>query len=220
MTRLLAFTDPHGDRRAADKLVALSRRHDPRLIVCSGDIAWFGDKYAGFLDRLSALKRTVCFVPGNREPADVCRRIESRYPFMKDVSYRHVELEGVQVVGVPGTLDIAPPSCEDDRVFDLAMGLWGRLDRSRPVLLLTHYPPTGTRCDGLRRRPGDPIPIALPAGDEGGSRVVQRIVEALQPDLVVTGHYHQSFGEEDRIGRSHVLNPGPEGRVIELTKNI
>jgi Icc-related predicted phosphoesterase len=63
-------------------------------------------------------------------------------------------------------------------------------------ILVSHQPPYGTRCDRILRL------------KHVGSRAIRRLVEDLQPDLVLCGHIHESRGR-DAIGESVVVNPGP-----------
>jgi uncharacterized protein len=63
------------------------------------------------------------------------------------------------------------------------------------VILMVHTPPRGSVVD------------RLPSGVHVGSPGVRALIEKYQPIIVVTGHIHEGAGEE-RIGRSHVLNPG------------
>jgi Icc-related predicted phosphoesterase len=63
------------------------------------------------------------------------------------------------------------------------------------VILMVHTPPKGEVVD------------RLPSGVHVGSPGVRALIEKYQPAIVVTGHIHEGAGEE-RIGRSHVLNPG------------
>ena len=63
------------------------------------------------------------------------------------------------------------------------------------VILMVHTPPRGTVVDKLA------------TGAHAGSPGVRALIEKYQPAVVVTGHIHEGVGEE-RIGRSHVLNPG------------
>lgn len=63
------------------------------------------------------------------------------------------------------------------------------------VILMVHTPPHGTVVD------------RLPTGAHVGSPGVRALIEKYQPAIVITGHIHEGVGEE-RIGRSHVLNPG------------
>ena len=66
---------------------------------------------------------------------------------------------------------------------------------ARHVLLVSHNPPHGTACD----RVGGNTHV--------GSMAVRRFIEAVQPDVCLCGHIHESRGE-DRIGRTVVVNPG------------
>ena len=74
-----------------------------------------------------------------------------------------------------------------------------------PVVLVSHQPPHGTRCDRVFRL------------KHVGSKSVRRLIEELQPDLVLCGHIHESRGR-DTIGRSVIVNPGPwkSGRFLRL----
>jgi Icc-related predicted phosphoesterase len=63
------------------------------------------------------------------------------------------------------------------------------------VILMVHTPPRASVVD------------RLPSGVHVGSPGVRALIEKYQPVIVVTGHIHEGAGEE-RIGRSHVLNPG------------
>jgi Icc-related predicted phosphoesterase len=63
------------------------------------------------------------------------------------------------------------------------------------VMLMVHTPPKASVVD------------RLPSGVHVGSPGVRALIEKYQPAIVVTGHIHEGVGEE-RIGRSHVLNPG------------
>ncbi len=47
---------------------------------------------------------------------------------------------------------------------------------------------------------------------------VRKIVEALQPDLLVWGRYHQDFGKIDTLGLTLLVNPGPRGAILTLAE--
>lgn len=63
------------------------------------------------------------------------------------------------------------------------------------VIFMIHTPPRASVVD------------RLPSGAHVGSPGVRALIEKYQPAVVVTGHIHEGAGQE-RIGRSHVLNPG------------
>jgi Icc-related predicted phosphoesterase len=185
-------------------------------VACSGDITCFGENGEAYLDRLSALGRPIHFVRGNHETAGTLGRLSSAFPFLRDVSRRVETVRTVQIVGLAGEPDVDPYGPYRRTLADEIVGSLPPIDRSRPLLLVSHYPPAGTRCDGLERRPGEDQPIDLPAGDGGGSWLVRRIAEALRPDLLVCGHYHAFFGTEARLGPTWIVNPGPRGRIIDV----
>jgi Icc-related predicted phosphoesterase len=58
-----------------------------------------------------------------------------------------------------------------------------------------HTPPLDTRADRLT------------SGGHVGSAAVRAFLEETQPALCISGHIHESEGE-DRIGRTKVINPG------------
>ena len=206
MVRILAFTDPHGEKKALREILALADSGQPDLIVCSGDVSFFGKECDTFLRDLGVLRRTVYFVPGNHETPSVAKELTTFYPYLKDVSFRVVEDAGVRLSGLPGTDAFWPGARPGDGLRSKAVGVGESGDRTKPLVLLTHYPPSGTNVSGTS--------VITP--DSGGSRLVRQIVEALRPALVVCGHYHQDFGKEAHVGATRVVNPGPGGRIFEV----
>lgn len=70
------------------------------------------------------------------------------------------------------------------------------LNRTKiPLILISHVPPFNTSVDRIRN------------GRHVGSKAVRLFIEKHQPDVCITGHIHEGKGE-DRIGKTHILNPG------------
>lgn len=85
-------------------------------------------------------------------------------------------------------------------VSDEQLGSWLRAAFSAAhgyehLLLMVHTPPVDTNAD------------RLPSGVHVGSSSVRAIIEKFQPEVVVTGHIHESFGQ-DLLGKSVIFNPG------------
>jgi Icc-related predicted phosphoesterase len=206
VTRILAFTDPHGEKKALRQIVDLTESGKPDLVVCAGDVSFFGKECDTFLRDLGILGRAVYFVPGNHETPAVAKELTTFYPYLKDVSFQLVEVAGLRLTGIPGTDRFWPGARPDEGLRARVVGVGESGDREKPLVLLTHYPPSGTGVSGTS--------VITP--DSGGSRLVRQIVEALRPALVVCGHYHQDFGKEAHVGATLVVNPGPGGRIIEV----
>ena len=206
MVRILAFTDPHGHLEAYQNIKKLFDGERPDLIVCGGDVSFFGDDYDLFLRGLGGLGREVYFVPGNHETPSTTKSLELQFPYLKNLEFRVVEAAGVRLAGLPGSDAFWPGARPNEglRAKAIAVGVSG--DRGKPLVLVTHYPPAGTKVSGTS--------VVTP--DSGGSRLVRQVVEALKPALLICGHYHQDFGKEARIGDTWIVNPGPGGRILEL----
>lgn len=206
MVRILAFTDPHGEKKALCEILALAESGKPDLVVCSGDVSFFGGECDAFLRDLAVLRRAVYFIPGNHETPSVAKELETFFPYLKDISFRLLEVASVRLTGLPGSDAFWPGARPDEGLHSKAVGVGESGDRTKPLVLLTHYPPSGTKVSGTT--------IMTP--DSGGSRLVRKIVETLRPALVVCGHYHQDFGKEAHIGATWIVNPGPGGRILDL----
>jgi Icc-related predicted phosphoesterase len=63
------------------------------------------------------------------------------------------------------------------------------------LVAIIHTPPVDTALDRTS------------SGAHVGSPGVRAFIEEVQPEVVICGHIHEAVGEE-RLGRSHVLNPG------------
>lgn len=201
--KILAFTDPHGSLRSAISILELAKREDPDLIVCAGDFTHLGTRFDGFLTKLRGLEREVFFVPGNHETEESLANVALWYPFMKNVEYHKVDVGGCLLAGLPATQDFYPGQKTAEGVVEAAISL---LRSEKPMILLSHYPPKGTSICGMTH----PVP------DSGGSSPVREVVDALGPELVISGHYHQDFGKEDRMDKTRLINPGPDGMVIDV----
>lgn len=204
--KILAFTDPHGDVQDARKVVETAARERPDLIVCAGDFSIFGNNWRGLFQTLFRMWRKIHVVGGNHESPHLMESLVHEFPFLVDVAYTTVEENGIMVGGLPGyDSDFWPSKRSCTTAVSMAHELWRGRTRSKPFVFLTHFPPAGA-VDGL----------SVPTPDAGGSHTVAAIVRAIDPDLVVTGHYHQDFGCSGRIGGTRVVNPGPSGKMIHL----
>lgn len=204
--KILSFTDPHGSVRHAHEIVALCKQESPDIIVCSGDFSRFEDDWMWFVGTISVLKKKVFLVGGNHESDRLMKEVVSAYPFLVDVAYRTVEENGILIGGLPGYDQGFWPSGKVDlAAVALSEELWGRRDRSKPFVFLTHFPPAGA-VDGRR----------YPTPDAGGSATISSIVKSVNPDLVVTGHYHQEFGRNGFVDGVKIENPGPSGKILHV----
>src|SRR3989338_5338391 len=69
-------------------------------------------------------------------------------------------------------------------------------------VMVVHEPPYNTKLDNI--------------GFSAGSIGVRNAIEKLQPDLCLCGHMHETFGKEDWINNTRIINVGRAGIILEI----
>ncbi len=212
--RILALADVHGHIRPLKS--TLEEAGDVDYILVGGDLSSYdgrlGSEVVYVLDEWCKEHGCRAFiVPGNTDG----KELSSLSLEAASVIHMRVEMAPPYVVGgiggglgfsfwdVSRLTDDVMASYVDDFVRKYGAGLapyrW---------LLLTHTPPYGTKAD------------ILYTGTHAGSKALRSLIESRKPLITVCGHIHESRGI-DNIGRTLVVNPGPNYRrfysIIELT---
>ena len=140
-------------------------------------------------------------VPGNNETEDALRTAVDGWASATVLHGTGTEIEGTQFYGLGAGVPITPW----DWSFDLdERDAAAKLeDCPQGAILVVHSPPKG-HCDQSS------------AGDHLGSQAILDAIEAKRPPLAVCGHIHESWGAEDEVGPTRVINLGPSGTAIEL----
>jgi Icc-related predicted phosphoesterase len=198
--KILAFSDLHRDVDKARRLVELAVSAD--VIAGAGDFATCRHGLSDVISVLAVIRTPTVLVAGNAETpeelSDACRGWDAAHV----LHGQSVRLGGVEFFGLGGAVPITPFG---DWSFDLDEAEAARLLVSCPhgAFLVSHSPPLG-QCDRDGR------------GRHLGSRSVLESVESKAPRLVVCGHIHGSWGQRSHVGRSLVVNAGPDGVVLDL----
>lgn len=189
--KVLAFSDLHLDDHAAD--VLLEEAGEADLILGAGDFAVRRTGLAPFMARLAPLAGRAIYVPGNNESEAELRAATSATVLHGQV----VERNGLRIAGIGAAIPPLPPGLPWDS-FDLseeqAEVMLGDIEGCD--VLVSHSPPEGV-ADGHAQL------------GSLGSRAVRAAVDRLQPQLLICGHIHDSWGVEGTIGRTRVVNLGP-----------
>ncbi|WP_291329137.1 metallophosphoesterase [Desulfovibrio sp. UCD-KL4C] len=106
--------------------------------------------------------------------------------------------KGIKIMGVG--YSIPTPFGTPSEVSEEQLGLWldetyAKIGDYDQLILAVHDSPYNTKLDVISN------------GQHVGSRSVRNFIEKVQPDIVVSGHIHESSGE-DTIGKSRIFNPG------------
>jgi uncharacterized protein len=191
--RILAFSDLHRNRDAAQAIVNASR--EANVVVGAGDFATKGIGLSETIDLLRGIARPAVFVAGNHDNLDELRDACGGRDAIHVLHGEGVIIEGVSFFG----LGFEVPARRDEpwnQRLDEAEA--GKLLQGCPTgaVLVTHSPPFG-------------VADVQTTGAHDGSRGIREKVEAVKPRLHLCGHIHHAWGTSGVIGECPVHNLGP-----------
>ncbi len=202
--KLLAFTDVHGDISTLERLEKRGEEEDIDCFICAGDITFFGEELDSVLERMNKMKRTVILIHGNHEDREVIEEKCSSKENIKFIHNRMLEMNSFKFIGLGGGGFYGGTDDPrlDERIDKLKMKFGPEIDDH--TVIVSHAPPGDTLVDEVR----DNYHV--------GNNSLKELVEGKQPLLVICGHLHETFYKEDQVGETPILNPGPEGTVLNI----
>lgn len=197
--KILAFSDIHSSRKQARELVAASR--DADLVISAGDFCNMGVDLDKALGMLGGIRAPMVLVPGNAESEAALRaEVEEGIAVLHGTGSR---IGGVKIFGLGYSIP-APPFGEGwshNLTEDEARAILAGCESAD--ILISHSPPRG-------------VADRIEGGQSVGSLAVAEAVERIQPELVLCGHIHDSWGQEGTIGKSRVVNLGPFANWFDI----
>ena len=197
--RLLVFSDLHRDRDATRSLV--ERSGDADVLIGAGDFAVMRHGIDDVIEILKDIDRPTVLVPGNGESdaelRDACEGWEAAHVLHGE----GVTLDGISFYGIGGGVPVTPFG---EWSFDLTEDEAEAMLAACPEngVFVSHSPPYGH--------------VDESGGRHLGSHAVLETIERVSPRLVVCGHIHGCWRQSSTMGRTMVLNAGPEGHLLEL----
>lgn len=189
--------------RGAPDSLSLPELDDYDLVLLGGDISHFGGpvQVAKVVEAIRQRGPEVLAVAGNCDAPEVDGFLAE---LKIGLDRSRVEINGVCFSGLSAGLPFG--GCPHERTeveFEKACEQLPK-ESSVPHILVSHQPPFNTACDKT-------------GGRHVGSRAIRAYVERARPELVLSGHIHESIGV-DRIGAAVVANPGPwmAGRCLHF----
>jgi hypothetical protein len=201
--KILAFTDVHAYLPSINKILIKAKKEKPDLMICAGDLTWFGNG----LEIVKKLNIGVplLMIPGNHEIPEEISFLAKRFPFVKNIHLQSFFLRNYLFLGCGGggfTQHHAEFEQSEEK-FAKTIKQLKIQDHPNKVILVTHQPPYKTKTDFI-------------FGEYAGSKSIRKFIEKYQPALCITGHLHENFGKKDKIGQTLIVNPGPDGMIIEV----
>lgn len=198
--RILCVSDLHADLAACAGVVERSASVD--AVIVAGDFARQHRLLRETIEALRPITTPCVLVPGNNERPEDLRSACEGWPAACVLHGSGCVVDGVPFWGLGAGVPVTPFGAWS---FDLTE------NEVRPMLtgvtaggvLVSHSPPKG-----IADRTG--------AGQSAGSVAVLEAIKHARPALVVCGHIHDSWGSDEQIGPTRVVNAGPSGMVAEI----
>jgi uncharacterized protein len=192
--RIIALGDIHMDIGDAESIPGI---HSADLIIITGDITNFGFRNDAeeVIGKLRAINSNILAVAGNLDQPDVARYLED---IGLSLHGRGNIFNSLGIVGLGGsnyTPFNTPNEFSEAELSDLLDTGFSQIKDTEHHILVSHAPPVKTHTDRLLY------------GKHVGSTAVRTYIEERQPLLCLTGHIHESAGQ-DSIGRTQILNSG------------
>lgn len=198
LMNILAFVDTHEEPEKMARLKRIVEQESVDVAVCAGDFTIFGRKTRDMLGEISSLGVPVMVVHGNHEdPDEVVQEIQ-RYDNLHWIHGKSLDLFGVRFIGMGGH----GFSRREEEFEAIEENLADEFNER--TILVTHAPPFETALDE-----------AMPEWHVGNASIRDCVLRR-KPMLLLCGHIHQCFHRHDTLGKTKLINPGPDGELIEV----
>lgn len=192
--KIIAFGDIHMDYHAARNIPGIEHAD---MIIITGDLTNFGGRKDAetVLNVIRGLNQNILALPGNLDQPSAGGYLDE---LEINIHGRGIKAGDAGIFGVGGsniTPFNTPIEFSEEELFHLAMKGYEDVALLPVKIFVSHAPPFNTAADRIE------------SGIHVGSAAIRRFIEEKQPDFCLTGHIHESRGEE-RLGKTLVLNPG------------
>jgi len=205
--KIVAFTDLHGSAAAFAKLKHKINRYKPDIIICCGDFTFFEQGMKQTLQQINKLGKNVYVVPGNHESEKETKQACKTFPNITFVNKEIITIKNINFLFHGGGgfySNDGKTKTNDEKQFD-AFVKRNKSKFSKKIVFVTHAPPWNTKLDYLAW-----------FGKHVGSVSYRQFIDEYKPVLALSGHLHETFKEKQKIGKTLLSNPGPDGMVYGI----
>ena len=162
---------------------------------------------------MKPLGEKVWVLPGNHESHDDTRAFCERFGFFdfhRQIRALKSERGTTQWAGL-GYSNITPFNTPGEYTEEEIAKALAPFDNLKPLYLVVHFPPQGTRLDEFA------------AGKHAGSPTLREWVDRVQPLYLFCGHIHECAGRSDRLGATTSFQrreKGLHGRSIDSPASL
>jgi|SRR3989344_4953929 len=198
--KILAFSDTHGDIKKIRELAEKSEKENVDLVLMCGDFTYFDELPPYLIKPFKDRGKKVLFIPGNHESRHTSEFL-SRFYNITNLDGAYAIYGNVALIGCGGG-NMPPNIVSDDEIIYKIRNANKKVAGFKKKIIVTHVHPSSAKIDRL-----------LPGS---GSKGLKKIIEEIQPDIVICGHIHEASGTEDVIGKTKVINVAKTSKIIEI----
>ncbi len=204
--KLLVFSDVHADEEVVGNLIKKAKKSKVDALVSAGDLAHFGVGLDEVFRKLD-IGLPLLIVPGNHEAPSQMVNAAKQFKFIRNLHTKTILFNSVLFFGCGGSsfTPFGTPNELSEREFKELLAKFDSEQKNKvdKFVLVLHEPPYNTQLDLLD-------------STHGGSKNVRDFIERHKPDYCICGHFHENKGKMDKIGKTILINPGLQGRIIEI----
>jgi len=200
--KILAASDLHSDKSASEKLAEKAKKNKVDMVLLGGDIIEWGGNIEGIIGPFKKANIPVMMVHGNHDTISDIDFLSEQYGAeVYNLHSYYREFKDFVVFGIGGT-EFTPFNLSEKDTFNKLKNNFKQF-KNKKKILLTHEPPFGTKVDNI-------------GWSHVGSKTLREFILNYKPDIVLTGHIHETFGLTDYLGKTKIFNLGKKGTIIEL----
>ena len=190
--KVLIFVDLHDDDQSF--LALKEKAKSVEIILGAGDYSLFGHNLREVLEKINSLNKPTYLIHGNHESSQEMINCMKGLKNLIFIHKKQVKYKDLLITGYGG---------DGFSEIDVEAEIFFKSLKNKGGIILFHGPPFATALDEL---------IFGHVGNES----YNLIIEDFKPKLVVCGHLHENFKKSDSIGESIIINPGPDGEVLNV----
>ncbi len=201
--KILAFTDTHSDKKHIENLKKAYLKNKPDLLICAGDFTEMGKDIVLNIKKLHFGKKLL-FIPGNHEEH---KNFDSDIKNIISIHNSSYEYKNILFLGCGGGFygKNEENLSKSNKQLEKMIKLFRKNDKTKRVVMVTHRPPYKNTCDYMPE-----------LQEHVGAKNIRSFLIKNKINLSLCGHIHECFGNSDQIEETLVINPGPNGAIIDI----
>ncbi len=204
-TKILFCVDLHLSEKAFQQIKKKSKTAE--LIVCAGDFTLFNQNIHQMIKRFNSLKKKILIIPGNHEDPLHLKELVKKYKNIIDIDNKFFKYKNILFYGNSegGFMQYDPKLEKKINKIKKKFKEFKKLNENNKTIIIFHSPPYNTNLD-----------LIEDFKEHVGSKTKRKLIRLAKPNLAIAGHIHECAYKKDILFNTKLLNPGPNGRIINI----